>query len=223
MSNSRLSSLEVISLANEELASAANSYRLSRQLQILTFVASIASILISNPFTYIPVLAALVAQLSSWGVRLRASRHHAIGDEGRMRGLLLDAIGSTSERIDLANWLSRIDPGAQERATKSVDPNYFASSTPPGIRRLCEHLQENAFWGKYLYKVTAARYAKLLWIFVWGAVLAVLVAIPLSSDGDGLVVARVLVSALSFGAALTQINEIYSWKAAEVKIEAVDR
>jgi hypothetical protein len=140
-----------------------------------------------------------------------------------MRGLLLDAIGSTTERIDLANWLSCIDPSAHERASKSVDPNYFASSAPTGVRRLCEHLQENAFWGKYLYKVTAARYTKLLWIFVCGTVLAMLVAIPLSSGWEDFIVARVLVTALAFGAVLTQINEILSWRAAEVKIEAVDR
>src|ERR1035441_8947502 len=105
-----MSSLEIISVANEELAAAASGYRLSRRLQILTFILSVTSIFISNTYTYIPALVALIVQLTAWAVRLRAGRNHAIGDEGRRRGLLLNAFGPTSERIDLTNWLNRISP-----------------------------------------------------------------------------------------------------------------
>jgi len=59
--------------------------------------------------------------------------------------------------------------------------------------------------------------------FACTAILAVLVAIPLAPDGGGLILARVLVTVLTFGAALTQINEIMAWRTAEGKIEAVDR
>jgi hypothetical protein len=218
-----MSSLEIISVANEELAAAASGYRLSRRLQILTFILSVTSIFISNTYTYIPALVALIVQLTAWAVRLRAGRNHAIGDEGRRRGLLLNAFGPTSERIDLTNWLNRISPDTQDRARKSVDPDYFASSAQTGVRRLCEHLQENALWGKCLYSAAATYYMRFLFAFAGSAVLSALVAIPLASGDGKLILARVLVAVLAFGAAITQINEIMSWRAAEGQIEAIDR
>jgi hypothetical protein len=190
---------------------------------VVTFAASIASVLIPNPYTYIPAVLALGAQLSSWSIRLRAGRQHSIGEDGRMRGLLLNAIGSPGERIELANWLSRIDPAILERAPKSVDTSYFASNAPTGVRRLCEHVQENAFWGKSLYDIVAKRYTRLLCVLASVTLLALLVAIPFSSYGENLILARILVIIVSFGAVLTQANEILSWREAKEKIEAVDR
>jgi hypothetical protein len=140
-----------------------------------------------------------------------------------MRGLLLDALGSTTEHIDLADLVNRISSDARARAVGSVDPNYFASKSPQGVVRLRDHLQENAFWGKCLYGAAADRYSRLLGAFGVAAIAVALVAIPLAPHGQSLVVARILVTALSFGAALTQINEILSWRSAKSKIETVDR
>lgn len=223
MTSSRLSAVDVLALAHEELAEASRGYRRSRQLQVVTFVASAVSIFVYSQYAYYPALVALISQGLSWTLRIRASRQQSIGDEGRMRGLLLDALGSTTEHIDLADLVNRISPDARARAVGSVDPDYFASKAPQGILRLREHLQENAFWGKSLYGASADRYSRLLIAFGIGALAVTLVAIPLAPHGQSLVAARVLVTALSFGAALTQINEILSWRSAKAKIETVDR
>jgi hypothetical protein len=223
VNSSRLSAVDVIALAHEELAEAARRYRWSRQLQIATFAASIVSIFVSSQFAYYPALVALISQGLSWTLRIRASSQQSTGDEGRMRGLLLDALGETTEYIDLANWVNSISEDVRARAVQSVDPNYFASKTPQGIVRLRDHLQENAFWGKYLYGAAADRYTKLLSAFGVAAVVVVLIAIPLAPHNESLIVARILVTVLSFGAALTQINEILSWRSAKSKIETVDR
>ncbi|UBU13485.1 hypothetical protein [Nonomuraea gerenzanensis] len=222
MSSSPLSSAEIISIANAELTKASKGYSLSRHLQLATFVLGVGSILIPNTYTYIPALLALITQMSSWIYRHKAGQLHGVGDEGRMRGLLLDALGPTSEKLDLSNWLSRVSEKSREKAKSSVDPDYFASGTKVGAQRLCEHMQENAFWGKCLYKVTAARYTRItLWIAAIG-VLSVLVAIPLTSS-QNLVLARILVAVLASGAAVTQVSEILSWRSAETKIEILDR
>lgn len=223
MSSSRLSAVDVMALAHEELAEASRGYRWSRQLQVVTFAASVISIFVSGQYAYYSALVALISQSLSWTLRIHASGQQSIGDEGRMRGLLLDALGATTEHIDLANLVNRISSDARARAVESVDPNYFASKAPQGVARLRDHIQENAFWGKCLYGAAADRYSKLLTAFGAAAIAVVLVAIPLAPHGQSLVVARVLVTALSFGAALTQINEILSWRSAKSKIETVDR
>lgn len=223
MSSSRLSAVDVMALAHEELAEASRRYRWSRQLQVITFAASVVSIFVSSQYAYYAALVALISQGLSWTLRIHANGQQSIGDEGRMRGLLLDALGATTERIDLANLVNRISSDARARAVASVDPNYFASKAPYGVVRLRDHLQENAFWGKCLYGAAADRYSRLLIAFGVAAIAVVLVAIPLAPHGQSLVVARVLVTALSFGAALTQINEILSWRSAKSKIETVDR
>jgi hypothetical protein len=223
VSGSRLSAVDVMALAHEELAEASRGYLRSRQLQVVTFTASVVSIFVSSQYAYYPALFALISQGVSWTLRIHASSQQSIGDEGRMRGLLLDALGPTTEHIDLADLVNRISSDAQARAVRSVDPNYFASKAPQGVVRLRDHLQENAFWGKCLYGSAADRYLRLLGAFGVAAIAVILVAIPLAPHNQSLVVARLLVTALSFGAALTQINEILSWRSAKSKIETVDR
>lgn len=223
MTASQLSAADVIALANEELTAAADGYRRSRQLQVLTFTASIISIFISNQYAYLAVVVALVSQATSWGLRFRAGRQRAVGDEGRMRGLLIDALGSTTEHIDLANLVHRITPRARSRLSRSLDPDYFASKSPSGVGRLRDHLQENSFWGKCLYEAAALVYTRLLIAFGVLAALIALIAIPLAPHDQSLILAKVLVTALTFGAALTQSNEIIAWRSAKDKIEIVDR
>ena len=223
MSNSRPSSVKVVALAHEELAEASRGFRWSRVLQIVTFTSSVVSIFATSRFAYYPAVLALGSQGLSWALRIQASNHQSIGEEGRMRGLLLDALGQTTEYIDLADWENSVGANAQRRAEQSVDPNYFASNSHEGVVRLRDHLQENAFWGKHLYADAASQYSRILTAFVIVAITSGLVAIPLAPHDQSLVAARVLVTALSFGAALTQINEILSWRSAQAKIEIVDR
>lgn len=223
MSNSQLSSSEIIALANNQLEKAGDSYRTSRWLQVTTFSLSLASIFIANPYTYIPALFALGVQTYSWSVRRRAGNRHNEGEEGRTRGLLLDALGAAEERVDLNNWLIRVYPRQTDSPPPPVSPDYFASTAPVGMRRLCDHLQENAFWNKFMYKEAADYYGKILWAFVIAAITAVLVAIPLASDGQNLILARLIVVALASGAAFTQWTEVSAWRSAETKSELLDR
>lgn len=223
MRNSQLSSSEIIALANSRLEKAGDLYRRSRWLQVATFLFSVASIFIANPYTYIPALLALGVQIYSWSVRRSAGSRHNEGEEGRTRGLLLDALGSAEERVDLNNWLIRVSPRQGDSPPPPVPPDYFASTAPVGMRRLCDHLQENAFWNKFMYKEAADYYGKILWVFVIVAIAAVLVAIPLASDGQNLILARLIVVALASGAAFTQWSEVSAWRSAETKSELLDR
>jgi hypothetical protein len=219
VSNVQVSSLEVIGLADEQLERANYWYKWSRRLPIATFALSSASIFISNPYTYIPALLALGVQICSWIFRDNAGKYHSDGEEGRTHGLSLNALGGTEERLELDKWFSRVSPRPTQQPTEPAASDYFASSSPTGMRRLCDHLQENSFWNMHQYRKTAAHYARILWVFAGLTVVAVLVATPLTSGDRSLIFARVLVSALASGAALTQFSEVRSWKSAEAKSE----
>ncbi|MFJ4869497.1 hypothetical protein [Streptomyces sp. NPDC088757] len=220
--SSQLSSFEVIGLADDQLEKASSYYKWSRRLPIATFALSTVSIFISNPYTYIPALLALGVQVCSWVARDKAGSFHSIGEEGRTHGLSLNALGSTEERLELNKWLSRVTPGTAGQTTEPAAPDYFASDAPVGLRRLCDHLQENAFWNMHQYQKTAALYAQILWIFAGVTLAMILVAVPLASGDGNLIFARILVAALASGAALTQFGEVRSWKSAEAKSERID-
>ena len=119
MSGPRVSAVDVMALAHEELSDASRWYRWSRGLQVLTFIASVASVFADSRYAYYPALFALISQGVSWTLRIRASGQQALGDEGRMRGLLLDALGATTEYIDLADLVNRIGPDVRMRASFS--------------------------------------------------------------------------------------------------------
>lgn len=214
---------EVIGIANHQLEKAARCYRLSRRTQILTLILGLSSIFLENVLAYIPALLALVSQTYSWFIRNRAENYHGIGEEGRTYGLLMDGLGWTGERVELTNWFGRVGQRGDEPTPAPVPPDYFASQSAAGLRRLCDHLQENAFWGKHTYKETATLYGRFLWTFVAVAVGFVLVSIPATPGGQGLILARVLVAILASGAAYAQLGEVMAWRSAEAKSDALDR
>ncbi|MFI1353603.1 hypothetical protein ACH4TV_08465 [Streptomyces sp. NPDC020898] len=222
MTGSQLSSLKVIGIADSQLEKANYWYKWSRRLPFATFALSTATIIISNPYTYIPALLALGVQVCSWIFRDKAGDFHSNGEEGRTHGLSLDALGSTEERLELNRWLSRASPAPTQQAAEPAAADYFASDSPIGMRRLCDHLQENAFWNMHQYRKTAAHYARILWAFTAMTVVLILVAFPLASGDRSLILARVLVAGLASGAALTQFSEVRSWKSAEAKSERLD-
>lgn len=213
---------EIIGLANHQLKKAASDYGRSRRLQLAALVLGVSSIFIKNAYTYIPALSALCIQLASLTIRYRAARCHGTGEEGRTWGFLIDALGPQAERIDLASWFDRasLKPG---ELPEPVLPNYFASKSPVGLRRLCDNLQENAFWGVHQYRAAAAYYGMRLKVLTALAAILVLASVPYTSGGQGLILARILVAVLASGAALTQLTEVMSWRSAEVKSETLDR
>ncbi|MER5253717.1 MULTISPECIES: hypothetical protein [unclassified Streptomyces] len=223
MTSSQVSSHEIIALANAQLEKAARGYRASRWLQVATFILSVTSVFITSPLTYIPALIALGVQVSSWITRNRAAKCHSAGEEGRIRGLLLDALGTVEERVDLSNWFGRVTPSSGESIPAPVPSDYFASGASLGMKRLCDHLQENAFWGKQLYKSTAEYYGRTLWVFSIATGVVILIAIPITSDENNIILARLIVVALASGAAFTQLTEVMAWRSAESKSEVLDR
>jgi hypothetical protein len=225
VSSSPASSEYVLGVAHAELGIAEKQYGRSRQIQALALLIGIASIFVDEKISYTATVLMALLQLASWLLRRAAAKRQSVGDNGRMRGLLLDALGSTTEHLDFTDFLQDVSERAK-RVHESESPGsggHFASTSKPGLRRLRDHIQENAFWNRSLYEKAAT--ASMVYLIAYGAAAAfvVLIAIPLSPHGDGLIFARLLVAALAFAPALAQVSEILAWRAAQAKIEAVDR
>ncbi|MER7597587.1 hypothetical protein [Streptomyces hydrogenans] len=74
-----------------------------------------------------------------------------------------------------------------------------------------------------IYKEAADYYGKVLWGFVVVAISATLVAIPLASGEQNLILARLIVVSLASGVAFTQWSEVSAWRSAATKSELLDR
>jgi hypothetical protein len=222
VTSSPRTSTELAALADQKLAEASNNYRNSRLLQALTFTLSAASVYATTSSAYVAALAVLVSQASSWALRARAQAHQKTGEAIRQEALVIDALGSSREGIDLASLLHEIEPKVQARASEAIDDEYFASNSRPGLIRLLDHLQENAFWNKHLYATSASRVTTISATFAAIVVIATLIALPFAPSGQTLTVLRILVVILSFGAILTQVNEIMAWRSAARSVEILD-
>lgn len=223
MTGSHASPLEIIALGNAELAEASRWFGLSRRMQSVPIVAGVVAVFVSDTASYLGAVVAALAQACVWLSRRHASNLQSTGDEARRRGLLLDALGPTTEPMDIALLLSHLSKKAHSNIQALEDPNYFASEVAPGAVRLREHLQENAFWAKCQYDAVVRRYWALFAVYAGVALILGLVLVPLTPDEVSVVAARVLVTMFSFTAAVTQLNEVLAWRSAAQKVEILDR
>lgn len=214
---------ELSAMAEQQLEEALASHVAINRIRLATFAATALTIFVAGAAAYVLAVAVLTAQLGTWALGSRARRQQATGDQCRMRALLLDALGPTGARVDYGNLLRRISPEVRQQSAAVADPNYYASTAAPGLLRLREHLQENAFWNKSLYDSAADARLRAVVALGIAAGGVVLVAIPLAPRDQALLAARVLVVALSFFATLDQIREIGTWRSASDAIGQVDQ
>ncbi len=212
-----------MAIAQVELSESLASHRTARRFYLATLGFSALTFFLPTALAYGAAVIALAAQAAAWAYLRRASNQQSVGDQAGRRALLLDALGSTAERVDLGDVLQRLSQTAHDGSSKIADPNYFASQAPPGPARLRDHLQENAFWNKALYAEAAAARVKALVVPAALVGIVTLVALPLAPRDQSLTAARLVVGIVSLAAILTEVREIISWKAAETSVGQIDR
>ncbi len=183
---------------------------------------TVAALFMPLPWTY--VLAALVFALqgTAWHLRREALAKHRLSDQGRRRALLINALGTNSERLDIADLRMRFSDWASERAAEKSRPDYWAEADG-GLGGVLTNLQESAFWSHHLYRAAARRMWRI--VLAVGLGLAVIIVVGLLVfDGDTeLAVARVLVVALSLLIGLDLIGQALAWSVAAREADLVDR
>ncbi len=215
--------VSLLALARAEIEEAKRWSAWRSWMHGLTLVASVLALRVSAELVYLLSVVALVTEALAWRFRHIASTLHAQGEEARRRALLLDAFERTQEPLDIADIRARFSRGAERRAGKFDDVDYYASNAPPGLLRLRNHLQESAFWSKHLYHAAAIR--SRWYAFGVPVVLAVAIAVawPFLPSSVGILLARALVVFLSLLFVFDEFGRNLTWGAAAVQAERVDR
>lgn len=105
-----------------------------------------------NPSTTIPDMASiLTAGLVVIGFCLfRAwEQTHTLGEAIRQSMMLEDALGFRPDPAILTRILADVGEETERKATNVATAPYYESTSPVGLKRLADHLQESAFWTGY--------------------------------------------------------------------------
>jgi hypothetical protein len=188
-------------------------------LAALTILALFASL----PWAYFLAVAVLLCQALVWFLRGKAYGLHRLADQARRRALLIDALGETKERLDVAELRRRFSTWACGRAQGTSRPNYWGNDLPKGSERLLRGLQESAFWSKDLYEKAARRMFVIAGVVVAALILVALLGLAVFSGDTSLAVARVIVVALSFGIGLDILGQAFAWHTAAREAAEADR
>lgn len=173
---------------------------------------------------YLLAIAALLCQLYAVRERTEAGELRARGEEGLRRALLMDALGTTQEPLDIADLRQRMSAGAEATAANFEDPKYYASEQPPGAERLFALLQESAFYSKHLYAAAARTAGHRVVTTVVGLIVGLLMALTAATSGTvGVTIARVAVLAIGGVIALDWYTQFIAWGRAGRESERVDQ
>lgn len=213
----------LLALSRAELEEAKRRFRHRKWANVGTLVARAATLFALPPIAYLFAVIALIFQVVAWWCSFKGGRLHGIAEEARRRALLMDGLGGVQEPLDTVDIRQQFSKKAENRADEFEDPDYYASTQPPGLERLRDFLQESAFLSKHLY-AAAARRSLVVSVFLFIAVLLIaLVVVPLVPGNAQLLVARMLVVTLGFIIAYDELGCALAWQVAGAQAGAVDR
>lgn len=183
----------------------------------------VVNLFVPLPWAYYIGVVVLLLQGLVWHLRGVGLGLHRLADEARRRATLIDALGESAERLDVANIRAAISKRACRAAASKNRSGYWAATAPQGTDRLLEQLQESAFWSKHLYAAAARETFKVLGATVLSLALIGLLGLVVFSGETDLAVARVLVVALSALIGLDVLGHARAWQTAAREAERVDR
>jgi hypothetical protein len=125
-------------------------------LQLLVAVSSILSVFVENdPIkTYFLSISGVLLFLAWLWVDHLHREHRDAAERARRTTLVLDGLGASISPAELRGIIDgfRVTP---ERARAAFRPNYFASTAPPGARRVAEIVEESAYYTADLHSASA--------------------------------------------------------------------
>lgn len=138
-----------------------------------TFGFGVAALFLDPPVVFVLAVAAVVSEGAAWWLRFTGMGGHELAERGTRRARLIAGLGTDPDPTGTADLRATYGPKTRALAPAWEDPDYFASSEPPGQPRLCEMLQESAFWSSHLFRKSS----DAIFITFAGAVLLIAVLI----------------------------------------------
>jgi len=222
VANSPNPSIELTTIAHEQLKFASQAYTLSRWLQVATLATTLLAAF-APKLAYFAAITAFILQLATFYFRHQGQQKQGVGDEIRRRAMLLDALGPFDQTFDLAELLRRAGSKARDRAVGNVTIDYFASGASDGLVRLRDHMRENSFWNRCLYQECGQAGTRFLGVAMSSASLLFLLALAVVPSSTTSSLTRVFLALMGFLVGYALLADSLSWKSASRSIEILDR
>lgn len=176
----------------------------------------------SPTFGYGCAVAAVLTELAAYTFRRRSSDLQGLSEMARRHGMLADAFGGPVELIDATDISAQFDVELTEDELATRYAGYYASTKSQGFDRLCDHLQESAFWSKHLYGEAAKR-SLLFFLTFFVSTLALAFLTPVFQPDKPLYLPRSLILIVAFLASVDWLGDYLAFSSAKSQAEAVDR
>ncbi len=133
---------------------------------------------------------------------------------------MLDDALRVEDAVTVTETLRRFSDEAR-RAAGGTDDAYYASTKPPGLPRLADHLQQSAFWSHHLYDNAARGLAKRLAV-VGVLVVCVLSGAALLLGALPLIAVQLVIAWVAGFIAIDWLGTLLAWKAAAAEAARTD-
>lgn len=215
--------VDLIALSGVAANRATRLFRYRVVAHLATLAIGLVATLSETPaFGYVCAVVAAISEFIAYTYRRKASDLQDLSEMARRHGMLSDAFGGPIEYIDATDIVAQSDVNVLDKELETRSANYYASKKEVGFDRLCDHLQETAFWSKHLYAEAARR--SLNFFFWFSAITLVLAFLaPLLTWDKPLYVPRSLVLIIAFIASVDWLGDYLAFSAARTQAEAVDR
>lgn len=140
-------------------------------LQLATAVIAAGSVLYNDTASQINLaIGGFLTVVALFVISWKYTKHKCAGDQARRCVLIIGGLGEAVPPDHYRNLLLSFSTSIDNRPTLDLE-SYFRSDSPPGRKRLCEMIEESAFWTADLHKAS---------FILWSVLLVVLIGLPLT-------------------------------------------
>jgi hypothetical protein len=215
--------VDLIALSGVAASRATLRFRYRVAAHFVTLVVGMLAMASDSPaFGYGCAVAAALSELAAYTFRRSGSDLQGLSEMARRHGMLADAFGGPVEHVDATDISAQFDVELTEDELASRYGDFYASRKGHGFDRLCDHLQESAFWSKHLYGEAAKRSLTFFLLFFVAAMVLALLT-PLFRADQPLYLPRALILIFAFLSSVDWLGDYLAFSSAKSQAEAVDR
>lgn len=179
---------------------------------------------VSKPGAYLCAVTGLIVQGIGWWTQRVANFKHTIGSTIKRRAMLIDALGPSTEPLDIRLLRSQAGKDAAKQARSYPIPeNYYASDEQYGLERLRHNLQESSFFTHCLYQKAATAAFIKSGITLACIIVGLLIVIPLATHDVGVVIANCILAFVSFLVGADYLSQAMNWRNGASTVEGIER
>lgn len=174
--------------------------------------------------TYLCAVLGIILQVGHWIFHRTASNRHTLGSTIKRRAMLIDALGPSSEQLDIRLLRQQVGESIERRARSfKIPEDYYASDEEHGLERLRHNLQESAFFTHSLYKMASAGAFWKFGLSAFGIAVGLLIIIPFAPREGAMIVANSTIAFIAFLVSADFLGQALDWAEGASVVERIER